>query len=75
MTFESLTRDSFWWRGAWDDNLNYSMTAQEWCAIGAAGHELPPTQIRLVEITDDNHLTYASGRGAQVAEPVRRERP
>lgn len=58
MTFESLTRDSFWWRGAWDDNLNYSMTAQEWCDWRSRPRT-PPTQIRLVEITDDNHLTYA----------------
>lgn len=57
MTFESLTRCSFWWRGTWDDNLHYSMSAQE----RRAWRDRPrtaPKQVRLVELTHANHKHF-----------------
>lgn len=58
LTFESLTRQSFWWRGVWDDNLYYSMTADErrtWRDRPTG----PPADVRLVPITDDNRWAYS----------------
>lgn len=57
MTFESLTRRSFWWRGAWDDNLYYSMSAEERRAW-LDRPQGPPEQVRLVELTHENAGTY-----------------
>lgn len=57
MTFEALTRKSFWWRGQWDDNLYYSMTGDEWRAWRDRPRT-PPTDVRLVEITDDTFRTW-----------------
>lgn len=61
MTFESLTRQSFWWRGSWDDNLIYAMSAQErrdW----RDRPRTTPEQVRLVELTDENFKGYYSLR-------------
>lgn len=52
MTFEALTRKSFWWRGQWDDNLYYSMSGQEWRAWRDRPRT-PPAVVRLVDITDE----------------------
>lgn len=57
MTFEHWAEKSFWWRGAWDDNLYYSMTAEErraWRARPRAA----PDQVRLVELTHENFRAY-----------------
>lgn len=58
MTFESLTRRSFWWRGAWDDNLYYSMSDDE----RRSWRDRPrtaPADVRLVDITDANHVAHS----------------
>ncbi|MBC2932033.1 GNAT family N-acetyltransferase [Nocardioides sp. zg-1228] len=52
MTFEVETHRSFWWRGGWDDNLVYAMSAAQWRAWRDRPRT-PPTDVRLVEITDD----------------------
>ena len=57
MTFEYFAETSFWWRGAWDDNLHYAMTAVQ----RRAWRERPrssPTTVRLVPITRDNQGAY-----------------
>ncbi|GGK81369.1 GNAT family N-acetyltransferase [Ornithinimicrobium pekingense] len=57
MTFEHLAEKSFWWRGAWDDNLYYSMSADErraWRDRPAT----PPDRVRLVELTHENFRDY-----------------
>lgn len=57
MTFEHVAEKSFWWRGAWDDNLYYSMTADErraWRDRPLA----PPERVRLVELDHDNVWAY-----------------
>ena len=58
MTFEAFTKESFWWRGTWDDNLYYAMSADQWRAWRDRPRT-PPQQVRLVEITEDNRWTYA----------------
>ncbi len=58
MSVESVTVQSFWWRGAWDDNLNYAMTADERRAWRDRPRT-PPADVRLVPITDGNRRTYA----------------
>lgn len=58
LTFEVHTKESFWWRGTWDDNVHYSMTAQEW-RDWRNRPRTPPTQVRLVEITQDNRWAYS----------------
>lgn len=61
MTFESLTRRSFWWRGTWDDNLLYSMSAEE----RLSWRDRPrtaPEQVRLVELTPANFRQYQALR-------------
>jgi RimJ/RimL family protein N-acetyltransferase len=58
MTFEAHTKQSFWWRGQWDDNLCYAMTADERRAWRDRPRT-PPAGIRLVEITEDNRQTYS----------------
>nr|WP_306270535.1 GNAT family N-acetyltransferase [Ornithinimicrobium sp. HY1793] len=57
MTFEYFAEKSFWWRGAWDDNLFYSMTADQ---RRAWRDRLltPPEQVRLVELTHENIGPY-----------------
>lgn len=57
MTFEHLAERSFWWRGAWDDNLFYSMTADERRAWRDRPVE-PAQQVRLVELTHENFRDY-----------------
>ena len=57
MTFEAHTRRSFWWRGGWDDNLYYSMTGEEWRSWRDRTRT-PPSDVRLVEITDDTFRTW-----------------
>lgn len=57
MTFEHLAEKSFWWRGAWDDNLYYSMSADE----RRAWRNRPrtaPEEVRLVELTHENAWAY-----------------
>lgn len=57
LTVEYLAERSFWWRGAWDDNLNYSMTAQDrlhW----RTRPRTPPNVVRLVELTHENAEAY-----------------
>lgn len=61
MTFESLTEKSFWWRGEWDDNLYYAMSAEQWRAWRDRPRT-PPADVRLVEITEDNRRTWARVR-------------
>lgn len=61
MTFEAFTRQSFWWRGVWDDNLYYGMSAEQWRAWRDRPRT-PPATVRLVEITEDNRWTYARVR-------------
>src|SRR5690606_32521438 len=46
-----------WWRGQWDDNLYYSMTGDEWRAWRDRPRT-PPTDVRLVEITDDTFRNW-----------------
>ena len=57
MTFEHLAEKSFWWRGAWDDNLWYSMSAEERRAWRDRTRT-PPQEVRLVELTHENAWTY-----------------
>lgn len=57
MTFEHFAEKSFWWRGAWDDNLYYSMTAEgrrDWRDRPRGA----PRQVRLVELTHENFRDY-----------------
>lgn len=57
MSFESFAEKSFWWRGAWDDNLHYSMTAEQrrdWRDRPLT----PPEEVRLVELSHDNVSSY-----------------
>lgn len=61
MTFEFFAEKSFWWRGAWDDNLHYSMTAEQrrsW----RERPRTPPEQVRLVEISADNQRAHRALR-------------
>jgi RimJ/RimL family protein N-acetyltransferase len=61
MTFESLTARSYWWRGTYDDNLTYAMSADE----RRAWRDRPrdrPEQVRLVPITHENVWTYGKLR-------------
>ena len=57
MTFEHLAEKSFWWRGAWDDNLWYSMSADERRAWRDRPRT-PPQEVRLVELTHENARAY-----------------
>lgn len=57
MTFEYFAEKSFWWRGAWDDNLFYSMTADERRAWRDRPRT-PPEQVHLVELTHENVWNY-----------------
>ena len=57
--FECLAPRSYRWRGTWDDNLVYAMSAEQ----RRAWRERPssaPAEVRLVEITHDTHRTYAA---------------
>lgn len=57
MTYEYWAEKSFWWRGAWDDNLHYSMTADQ----RRAWRDRPctaPEHVRLVELTHENFRDY-----------------
>ncbi|NLW99169.1 MAG: N-acetyltransferase [Actinomycetales bacterium] len=57
MELESLSPKSYWWRGAWDDNLVYAMSADDrrsWRARPLT----PPAEVRLVPITEATHRTY-----------------
>src|SRR5690606_22440164 len=58
MRFEYFAEKAFWWRGAWDDNLYYVMSAEE----RRAWRDRPrtaPEQVRLVELSHDNVWSYA----------------
>lgn len=57
MTFEHVSEKSFWWRGAWDDNLYYSMTADQRRAWRDRPRT-PPEDVRLVELTHENAYAY-----------------
>lgn len=57
MTFEYFAEKSFWWRGAWDDNLHYSMTADDRRAWRSRPRQAPE-QVRLIELTPDNFWGY-----------------
>jgi RimJ/RimL family protein N-acetyltransferase len=57
MTFEYFAAKSFWWRGAWDDNLFYSMTADERRAWRDRPRQAP-YRVRLVELTHENFRDY-----------------
>lgn len=57
MTFEFFAEKSFWWRGTWDDNLHYSMSAQQrrrWRDRPRSA----PESVRLVDITVENERAY-----------------
>lgn len=57
MTYEYWAEKSFWWRGAWDDNLHYSMTAEQrrdW----RSRPRTAPVSVRLVELTHENFRDY-----------------
>lgn len=57
LTFEYFAEKAFWWRGAWDDNLYYSMTADE----RRAWRDRPrtaPEQVRLVPLSHQNFRDY-----------------
>lgn len=57
MTFEYFAEKSFWWRGAWDNNLYYSMTAEQ-RRVWRDRPRSAPEQVRLVELTHANIWTY-----------------
>ncbi|MGA8048127.1 MAG: GNAT family N-acetyltransferase [Dermatophilaceae bacterium] len=61
LEFESLAPRSFWWRGTWDDNLVYAMSAEGWRAWRDRPRSAP-REVRLVEITDDNEWAHRSVR-------------
>lgn len=68
MTFEYVAEKSFWWRGGWDDNLHYSMTADErrdWRGRPRSS----PGQVRLVELTHENFRAYRGLRTHRSQEP------
>lgn len=57
MTFEYVAEKSYWWRGAWDDNLHYAMSADQ----RRTWRDRPrtaPEQVKLVELTHENVWTY-----------------
>ncbi|MGC5614700.1 GNAT family N-acetyltransferase [Georgenia sp. Z1491] len=57
MTFELLAEKSYRWRGTWDDNLRYAMTADE----RRAWRDRPrsaPQEVRLVELDHENAWAY-----------------
>jgi RimJ/RimL family protein N-acetyltransferase len=59
MRLETIAPASYWWRGAWDDNLVYAMSAEE----RRAWRDRPrtsPEKVRLVALTAENHRGYAS---------------
>lgn len=57
MTFEHFAEKSYWWRGAWDDNLHYSMTAEE-RRTWRDRPRTPPQEVRLVELTHENASSF-----------------
>ncbi|MEN9644409.1 MAG: hypothetical protein RL238_1078 [Actinomycetota bacterium] len=59
MTMESLSRQSYFLRGRWDDDLRYSMLRDD-RAAWLARPTTPPTDVQLVEITSDD--AYLWGR-------------
>lgn len=61
MLAESLAPRSFRWRGTWDDNLVYAMSAED----RRAWRDRPlaaPLDVRLVPITNETYLAYAALR-------------
>ena len=58
MRFETLAPASYWWRGAWDDNLVYAMTGDE-RRVWRARHLAEPTSVRLVELSAASWPAYA----------------
>lgn len=61
MTAESTTRASYWWRGAWDDNLRYAMSAEDRRAWRERPRGAPGT-VSLVPIDAANRAVYATLR-------------
>ncbi|WP_193315282.1 GNAT family N-acetyltransferase [Nostocoides sp. F2B08] len=59
--FESLAPRSFWWRGTWDDNLVYALSAEGWREWRDRPRQAP-REVRLVELTDDNEWAHRSVR-------------
>ena len=59
--FESLAPRSFWWRGTWDDNVVYALSAEGWRDWRDRPRQAP-RDVRLVEITDDNEWARRSVR-------------
>lgn len=57
LTFEYVAEKAYWWRGAWDDNLYYSMTADERRAWRDRPRT-PPERVRLVPLTHQNFRSY-----------------
>ena len=57
MTFEYFAEKAFWWRGAWDDNLYYSMTAEQRRAWRDRP-VTPPERVQLVELDHDSVWSY-----------------
>lgn len=57
MTVESVSPASFWWRGTWDDNLVYAMSADERRAWRDRDRGAP-AQVRLVPLTHENVFAY-----------------
>jgi RimJ/RimL family protein N-acetyltransferase len=59
LVHEATTRRSFLWRGEWSDNMVYASTAEEWRAWRDRPTG-PPSEVRLVPLTHDNHRAYAA---------------
>lgn len=51
MTLESLAPKSFWWRGRWDDNMVYAMSASSWRDRQGRVGELP--RVTVVDVIPD----------------------
>ena len=61
LVYESFAPKSFWWRGTWDDNLVYAVSADEWRRWRDRPRHAP-REVRLVEITDANEWAHRSLR-------------
>jgi RimJ/RimL family protein N-acetyltransferase/ribosomal protein S18 acetylase RimI-like enzyme len=58
MTFDCITKSSYLCRGAWVDNMHYSMTVDEHAAW-LARPRAAPDDVRLVEITPDDAYLWS----------------
>ena len=61
LIYEGVTKLSFLWRGEWTDNMSYAATAEEFAAWRNRPRT-PPAEVRLVELTHENHRRYAEVR-------------